>query len=228
MKDTTSPMSEDPLARFLDPHLGLLPELSDQLAEQFRLIEQMARLLELYLQQPDPDRVGQLQSLERDGVALRQRNLLSIKSAVAIPVSRDSLCQASLFAESVQGSLAGIAADLEGVNRGHDWHVLEMAGQVCLAVQRLRVGYEKWIETPSRVDEEVQAVFQLRKAMEKSYRVALARLLNSTDGEHDTQENVQRLFRIFRQRELYRRFRELFIEIANCGRLLQEMALQFA
>ncbi|MBF0213677.1 MAG: hypothetical protein HQM00_08945 [Magnetococcales bacterium] len=224
------PATGDPLSKMPTPGLVSMPELFGLLIDQSRLTERMAILMEEYLQFGDPDLIANIQRLESEGVFLRKRNVEWLKGLNGAPLDRDALMQACFFAEAVQGVLAGIVTDMDTMGMPAEWSILEMAVQLRHTVERLRIGHEKLIYAPAEVIAEVEAILKMRKSMEKSYRAALARLLDSADQPDQNFNNpdgIRRIFHVFRHRELYRRFRDGGIEIANCGRVLQDIARQF-
>ncbi|MBF0190660.1 MAG: hypothetical protein HQL99_05855 [Magnetococcales bacterium] len=212
------------------PIVASVPELFRLMAEQCQLTERMAVLLEHYLQCGDLALVETIQRLEQEGARLRQRNVEWLKGEPALVLDRGAMLQACFFAEALQGSLVGIVLDMDGMGVRGDWSILEMTVQLRHAVERLQAGHERLRHAPAEVGSEIVAIFTARKAMERSYRLALARLLV---GEREllqtpNAESLQRILHLFRHREIYRRIRDAGIEIANCGRVLQDIALQFA
>ncbi|MBF0270666.1 MAG: hypothetical protein HQL98_01135 [Magnetococcales bacterium] len=228
----TTPLLQtgDPHPHFCDPMASTLPELFGLMVEQCHLTEGMAVLLESYLRFEDPTLVERMQRLENQGVQLRERNVERVKEETAVLPDRGSLLQACFLAEAVQGSLMGIVLDMDALGIRGVWPILEMVAQLRHAIEMLRSGHEKLLHTPAGIGVEMSAILAARKAMERSYHCALERQLveeRSALQRHNP-ENLQRILQLFRHREIYRRIRDVGIEIANCGRVLQDIVYQFA
>ncbi|MBF0614974.1 MAG: hypothetical protein G8237_12530 [Magnetococcales bacterium] len=193
------------------------------LVEHARRIGQALRLLEGLVQGRDFGVIVSIQERVAAGERLRAQFLERVRPPQVKPFEQETLYPISLTLDEMGQGIANISSQLASWLVTFDRSMVELCTLLRRAMEGMIHGLEQLHREPDAVERVVLALGRAHRSIEKQYRLALMHLMRAEDvvqAEWGAPESVNRLFEMFRRREIYQQMRTLGKQIGQVGSLL--------
>lgn len=144
--------------------------------------------------------------LEHDADEARRALLHALRGALATPIDQEDLYLLSERCDRVVNAARNITAEAEAIAWAPDHHAAAMAGRLRDAMAHVVEGFAALGGRPDDAGKAADAAIRRARAVERSYRTAMAELVGMDD-----------LRAVFTAREIYRSY-------ARCGDLVVAVA----
>lgn len=217
------------LGRLRDRLLPRLPDFYGFLVEQCGVADRgCGQLLEL-LESGDPARGDAVREIEREGDALKARNLEALHHSFATPMDREDFYQAVEAMDDIVNYARATVRELELFGLAPDRFMVEMARGIRTGTEALLRSCLALEHEPEEADRHARAAIRSERLVEGVYREALAELfdperLGAGLGEGgDGQAVMTRVSEVFRRREVYRHLSNAADRLVRAGEVLGDV-----
>lgn len=222
--------------------------------EQVAVLSTMGELFEELMEHNNPEVAAKIKDLETKGEELKMRNINVLAKAFATPMDREDIYRIITSIDTVISYLRTSVRTVEVLEITPDEHTLHMAQTIHEGIDSLARGYGKLKTQPALADEDATAVSKAERAVERTYRRALAALLSAESQMKGLQqEQIKGLYlkevnadsaesiitatsasvmtsvtNILKRREIYRHLSDTADELAKAGGVLHDVVVQIS
>lgn len=228
------PVRQNPLVARVMRHLfPRVPDFVALLGDQCRVaVDAMDAFVEFTLTGEEAA-ARRVRLLEKDGDALRTRNVEVLNKSFATPFDRDQTAAAIRALDDVLNYAKTGVREMELLRVEPDAHVQVMARELRAGAGRLREAVAALRAEPAEVQAHVAAVHKAERNVEKAYRQAIAEafpadgrtLLGDGPPEDAVAEAFDRLLDALRRREVYRHVSNAADRLDEAGRVVADIAV---
>ena len=172
--------------------------------------------------------------LEKEGDALKRRNLQILNSAFATPMDREEIYRAIEGIDHVINYAKTTVREMEAFDVAPDSYTLEMAMHLKRGAEALQAGFRKIATAPDQAESDAQASRKAERQIEKCYRRALAELFAADVYHAKLQEQgggtgsdaLHCMTEILKRREIYRHLSNGGDRLAHAGQTLHDIIVK--
>jgi uncharacterized protein Yka (UPF0111/DUF47 family) len=174
--------------------------------------------------------------LEKEGDALKRRNLRILNNAFATPMDREEIFRAIEGLDHVINYAKTSVREMEAFDVDPDAYTLEMAIHLKEGAEALQAGFRKIATAPGAAENDAQAARKAERRIEKCYRRALAELFAAEEhharlrelGGGQGSDALQCVTEILKRREVYRHLSNAGDRLAHAGQTLHDIIVEIA
>ncbi len=229
--------SEGVVARLVDRVFPRMPDFYGLMNDQCDvLVTAMGDFVD-YMRTGNPETGRRIASvLEKEGDALKRRNLKILDSAFATPMDREEIYRAIEGIDHVINYAKTTVREMEAFDIGPDRYTLEMAIHLKEGAEALQAGFRKIATTPLEAEAAADAARKAERQIEKCYRRALAELFAAEDhhaslaecGGGSGADALRCMTEIMKRREVYRHLSNGGDRLAHAGQTLHDIVVKIA
>jgi uncharacterized protein Yka (UPF0111/DUF47 family) len=191
------------------------PDFHRLLNEQVGGVVAGVELLVEFMETNSAEAGAKVLAQEHKSDDIKVRNLQILHEAFSTPIDREDIYRAIVGLDEVVNYCKTTVREMEvlGVQAGK--HELDMAMHIRDGARALRDGYARLRNAPDDVAAFCHVAHKSERAVEKTYRQALAELFQGTD-----------FINMFKRREIYRHLSNTADRVALCSDTLNDIAVK--
>ena len=175
--------------------LSAAPDVVGMLVAQGRVSLEALTAFEAWSSTGDPSEAEQVRSLEGAADDARRTLVGALRTALATPLDQEDLYVLSERCDRVVNAVKNLVGEAEALEWTPDAPAAEMGGALRHGMGALVGGFAHLVDDPDQAGAAADAAVGCARAVERTYRSAMAELLGEAD-----------LRAVFTTRELYRSY----------------------
>ncbi len=216
------------------------PNFFELVNEQCDMAVKIMDGLIAYMESTDKDRGKHVSKLEKQGEALKRRNLEILNAAFSTPMDREDIYRAIVDVDHVMDYAKTTVREIYMFGVKPDKYTLRMTEHLREGTTALQKGFKLLKEDPNAAEAEAQKARKSERNVEKVYRHALAELFDmknytkaigaaKTDPDAGIDDNflaVEHVMETFKRREVYRHLSNAADRVARAGNTLHDIIVK--
>lgn len=228
--------SNSVVSRLVDRVFPIMPDFYGLLNEQCDLVSMGMGVFVEFMKTGDMEIGNQVRALEKDGDALKSKQMEILSDAFATPMDREDIYRAITSIDEILNYAKTTVREVEALGIKPDPHMAEMAQLIKDGTDALREGFKKLSTNPAAADTDAQAARKAERNTEKVYRTALSELFNADAlvaslakrEEGAEAKAMTHVIDIFKRREVYRHLSNGADRLEHAGGVLHDIVVQIA
>ena len=230
----TSP-NENILVRVWHAFFPRVPDFQAKIAEQSRLLEQALRLLESFLDDSRVENAREVRQCIAQGRSLARSSLDRLHRTFITRIDREDIYLLITRIDHVFDYVETSMRELEVLGLTPDRWMKTMVEQLRKGAGALTRGFECFRENPERAEPCAARARRAERAVEASYRKALAEMFAIDDypdatgegGAPSGKECIEFLVDRIKRREVYRHLSNAADRLAHVGEALHDLSVKY-
>lgn len=227
--------SNNPLSKVVGRVFPKQADFFGLISEQSALAVDATTALAAYMDSGSDEDAQRVLDLEKEGDALKDRNLDTLNQAFSTPMDREELYRAIVTIDHVLNYAKTTVREMQVLGVAPDNVTREMAGLLHDGAEALHAGYTALKTAPSGAEGHAQAARKSERNIEKAYRRALADLfdveqqaaaLEATSGTPTGGQALRQVMEVFKKREVYRHMSNAGDRVARAGEVLRDIVVK--
>ena len=225
-------------SKILNQVFPRMPNFYGLIDQQCELSVRAMAVFVQFMSDGSEENAQRVRQMEKEGDALKQRNMDTLNQAFATPMDREDIYRAITSIDHVVNYAKTTVREMELLRIAPDEHMLAIAKVLEQGVQSLRDGYARLSSDPAAAEADAQAVRKAERNAEKAYRNALAALfdeeihtkdvLGSNTNGQAVAEVITKMMSIFKRREVYRHMSNAADRLARAGEALHDIVVKIS
>ncbi|MEZ5933062.1 MAG: DUF47 family protein [Alphaproteobacteria bacterium] len=229
--------SEGVVARLVDRVFPRMPDFYGLMNDQCDLLVAAMQDFVDYMRTGDKATGKRIAGvLEKEGDALKRRNLHILNKAFATPMDREEIYRAIEGIDHVINYAKTTVREMEAFDLDPDAYTLEMAVHMREGSVALQSGFRKIASAPEEAEADADAARKAERHIEKCYRRALAELFAAEKHQAALAERgggsgvdaLRCMTEILKRREIYRHLSNGGDRLAHAGQTLHDIVVKIA
>ena len=228
--------SESLVTRLTDRVFPRMPDFYGLIDEQCDHVVKSMEVFVEFMETNDVELGKRVRSLEKEGDALKRRQMEILNHAFATPMDREDIYRAIVTIDEILNYAKTTVREIEALNLKPDRHMAEMARLLRDGSVALRDGYAMLSSKPMEAETYADKARKAERNTEKVYRRALAEMFDAESHiealkQHSEGAEANALIYVvemFKRREVYRHLSNASDRLEHAGSILHDIAVQIA